>query len=236
MDVLPLNILPYEKLSLLGEESLSTEELLAILIRTGTSKKSVFDISKEIIELGGNSSSLRFLCDLSINELTKIEGIGKTKAIQLKAVAEIAKRMNYPIKNKHKINSSNDVFMLFENELKFENREFLKVIILNSKNEILRIRNIAIGGGNYSFVEPKQVLSEAVKLDAPKLILVHNHPSRRFNTKSSRFSNYKKNRRCSSSPRDKSFGSYCNRRWKLHKYKIKKGSIQWEIKENQVEF
>lgn len=177
MEILPVNILPYEKLEIFGEESLSLEELIAIVIRKGTSKKNALEIAKEIMKLGDNGNSLRFLQDISINELLKIDGIGKCKAIELKAVGEIAKRMNYPIRKYQKITSSLDVVNLLESELKFEKREFIKIIILNNKNNVLKIRNIAIGSTNYSMIEPKQILSEAVKLEAPKIILIHNHPS-----------------------------------------------------------
>ena len=92
MKILPINILPYEKLELYGEESLSLQELLAIILRTGTKNKNAMQIAKEIMELGNNGNSLRFLQDITINDLIKIEGIGKSKAIQIKAACEIAKR------------------------------------------------------------------------------------------------------------------------------------------------
>lgn len=177
MKILPINVLPCEKLELYGEESLSLEELLAIILKTGTKNNNVFKISKQIMELGSNSNSLRFLQDVTINDLIKIEGIGKSKAIQLKAVGEIAKRINYPILEKQKITSAIDVINLFESELKFEKRELIKVVILNNKNIILKIRNIAIGGTNYSLISPKEILSEAIKINAEKIILIHNHPS-----------------------------------------------------------
>lgn len=177
MKILPINILPYEKLELYGEESLSLQELLAIILRTGTKNKNAMQIAKEIMELGNNGNSLRFLQDITINDLIKIEGIGKSKAIQIKAACEIAKRINYPILEKQKITSNEDVIRLFENELKFEKREFIKILILNNKNIVLKIRNIAIGGTNYSLISPKEILSEAVKMNAEKIILIHNHPS-----------------------------------------------------------
>lgn len=177
MKVLSVNVLPYEKLELFGEESLNLEELLAIILKTGIKNKNALQIAKEIMNLGENGNSLRFLQDVSLLDLIKIEGIGKSKAIQIKAVAEIAKRMNYPIQEKQKITSNEDVIRLFENEMKFEKRELIKVLILNNKNIILKIRNIAIGGTNYSIISPKDILSEAVKINAEKIILLHNHPS-----------------------------------------------------------
>lgn len=177
MKILPINILPYEKLELYGEESLSLEELLAVILKTGTKNKNAMQIARDIMTLGENGNSLRFLQDVSINDLIKIEGIGKSKAIQLKAACEIAKRINYPIVEKQKITSNEDVIRLFESELKFEKREVIKILILNNKNIVLKIRNIAIGGTNYSLISPKEILSEAVKLNAEKIILIHNHPS-----------------------------------------------------------
>lgn len=177
MEILPINILPYEKLEIYGEESLSLEELLAIIIRKGTKTKGALDIAKEVMALGDYGNSLRFLQQVSINDLIKIEGIGKCKAIQLKAIGEIAKRVNYPIRKNQTITCAEDVINLIESELKFEKKEFVKIIILNNKNAVLKIQNIAIGGTNYSMLDPKEVLSSAVKLEAQKIILIHNHPS-----------------------------------------------------------
>ena len=67
-------------------------------------------------------------------------------------------------------------------ELRYEKREIVKVIILNNKNIVLRIINISLGGANFASMAPSEILAEAVKIGAPKIILVHNHPSRRPNT------------------------------------------------------
>ena len=115
--------------------------------------------------------------DISIEELTEINGIGKVKAIQIKAVSEIAKRITKPTTNKIKISSTKDVAELVMSELRYEKREIAKVIILNNKNIVLRIANISLGGSNFACIEPKDVLAEAIKMQAPKIILIHNHPS-----------------------------------------------------------
>ena len=113
----------------------------------------------------------------------QIKGIGKIKAIQLKAIGELTKRISKPInKNKIKIRSTKDVADLIMPELRYEKREVAKVIILNNKNIVVRIMNISFGGTNFASIAPKEVLAEAVKTGSPKIILVHNHPSRRFNT------------------------------------------------------
>lgn len=177
---LPLSERPYEKLEIFGAETLSNAELLAIIIKTGTKEQSVIAIAQQILNLGKNtnSESLRFMQDISINEFMKIKGIGKVKAIQLKAVCELTKRIGRPINNQmKKIKNAKDVINLLMPELRYEKREIAKVLLLSTKNVIIKIINISLGGANFAYIEPKDVLSEAVKMQVPKIILVHNHPS-----------------------------------------------------------
>ncbi len=177
---LPLSERPYEKMKIYGESNLSNAELLAIIIKTGTKEESSISIAQKILKLKEKSGEegLRFLQEISIEEFMQIKGIGKVKAIQLKAICELTKRISRPINNERKtIKSPEDVANLMIPELRYEKREIAKVLILNSKNVILRITNIALGGANFACIEPKDVLSEAIKMQAPKIILVHNHPS-----------------------------------------------------------
>ncbi len=177
---LPTSERPYEKLEMYGETYLSNAELLAIIIKTGTKESTSVELAQKILNLekNKNESSLRFLQELSIEEFTKIKGIGKIKAIQLKAVCELAKRMSRPIaKINVKITNSDDVANLLMEEMKYEKREIAKILILNNKNETIKIKNISYGGANYALIEPKEVLVDAIKMGAPKILLVHNHPS-----------------------------------------------------------
>ena len=188
---LPISERPYEKLELYGAEKLSNSELLAIIIKTGTKEENSVSIAQKVLNLENsreNSGDLKFLCNISIEELTKIKGIGKVKAIQLKAIGELAKRISKPINKKNiKIKTTKDVAELLMQELRYEKQEIVKVVILNSKNILLRIINVSLGGTNFAAISPKEVLVEAVKMGAPKIILVHNHPSRRPNTEQRRF-------------------------------------------------
>lgn len=180
MKELPLSERPYEKLEMYGAQTLSNAELLAIIIKSGTKNETSVNLAQKILNLKGNNytDDLRFMQELSIEEFMKIRGIGKVKAVQLRAVCEIAKRMARPINNlKIKVKTSQDVADLLMEELKYEKREIAKVIILNTKNIILKIVDISIGGTNYAILEPREVLLEAIKMQAPKIILVHNHPS-----------------------------------------------------------
>ena len=176
---LPITERPYEKLEMYGAEMLSNAELLAIIIKTGTCKETSVEVAQKILNLSINSDKddLRFLQELSIKEFMSIKGIGKVKAIQLKAICELTKRISKPISNKIKIKNTNDVAKLLMDELKYARQEIAKVIILNSKNIVLKIVNISLGSTNFACIEPREVLSEAIKMQAPKIILVHNHPS-----------------------------------------------------------
>ena len=179
MKELPMSERPYEKLEMYGESALSNAELIAIIIKTGTRKESSISIAQKILSLEKNGeNNLRFLQDISIEEFMSIKGIGKVKAIQLKAMCELTKRMSKPLDTSQvQINSPKDVAKLLTDEMKFEKREVVKAIILNSKNVIIKIVDICFGGTNSAILKPKDVLQEVIKIGAPKIILVHNHPS-----------------------------------------------------------
>lgn len=177
---LPSSERPYEKLEMYGAKFLSNSELLAIIIKTGTKENTAVELAQKILKLSEKQGleTLRYLQNLSIEEFMQIKGIGKVKAIQLKAVFELAKRMSRPIDNINiKIRTSDDVANLIMEEMRYEKREIAKILILNNKNEILKIKDISFGSSNYAFVEPKEVLVDAIKMGAPKIILLHNHPS-----------------------------------------------------------
>lgn len=180
MKELPISERPYEKLKMYGAEKLTNSELLAIIIKNGTKEYTALDLANNILKLNDNDvkEDLSFLQDISISEFMKIKGIGEIKAIQLLAVCELVKRINKPInKEEIKIKDAKDVAKLLMNELRYEKREVVKLILLNNKNVVLKIKDISYGGTNFAMIEPKEVLVEAVKLQAPKIILVHNHPS-----------------------------------------------------------
>ena len=180
MKELPISERPYEKLKTYGAEKLTNSELLAIIIKNGTKEYTALDLANNILKLNDNDvkEDLSFLQDISISEFMKIKGIGEVKAIQLLAVCELVKRINKPInKEEIKIKDAKDVAKLLMNEMRYEKREVVKLILLNNKNIVLKIKDISYGGTNFAMIEPREVLSEAVKLQAPKIILVHNHPS-----------------------------------------------------------
>lgn len=174
---LPESERPYEKLEMYGEKMLSNSELLAIILKNGTKEKTSIELANEILSKKTNNS-LRCLQDITIEEYKSIKGIGKVKAIQLKAVCELAKRMSRPIKElKIQIKQPQDVANIMMDELRYEKREMVRLLILNIKNIILKIVDVSIGGTSSANVEPKDILAEPIKIGAPKIILLHNHPS-----------------------------------------------------------
>ncbi|MCI9063009.1 MAG: DNA repair protein RadC [Clostridia bacterium] len=177
---LPESERPYEKLELYGAKALSNAELLAIIIKTGTKELTSVDIAKQILNINQNENrgDLNFLRDLSIEELMQIKGIGRVKAVQIKAMCEITSRMNKPSNyRKITITKPKDVADLLMSDLQFEKNEIVKLIILNNKNTILKIIDVSRGRGNSALIDIKFILSETIKMGAPQIILVHNHPS-----------------------------------------------------------
>lgn len=173
---LPVTERPYEKLELYGEKMLSNSELLAIIIKNGTKEHTAIDISNMILSKINNN--LKELQDITLAEFMNIQGIGKVKAIELKAVCELTKRMSRPINDtKIQIKNTKDVANVFMDELKFEKREVVKLVLLNTRNIIIKIVDISYGGTTSAQVNPKDILAEAIKIGAPKFILIHNHPS-----------------------------------------------------------
>lgn len=176
---LPETERPYEKLELYGEKSLSNAELLAIIIKSGTKEETSVQIAQKILNLNDTKmDNLNFLHQLSLEEFMRIKGIGKVKAIQLKAVCELSLRMSKPSNYKKVIvKEPYDLAKILMNEFRFEKREIAKIVVLDSKNQILKMKNIAYGGSNFANLTIKDILVEPIIMKAPKIILAHNHPS-----------------------------------------------------------
>ena len=179
MKELPETERPYEKLEQYGAKSLTNAELLAIIIKTGTKEETAVGLAQQILKLNtAKENNLKFLMDLTVEEFMKIKGIGKVKAIQLKAVSELATRINTVENYKEKIiTQPRDIAITLMEKMRFEKQEILKVALLNNRNKLIRIKDIAKGGGNFVTATIKSVLNEAVKIEAAKIILIHNHPA-----------------------------------------------------------
>lgn len=180
MKDLPMAERPYEKLELYGEKSLSNAELLAIIIKTGTKDETSIDLARKILKLNQYSKEeeLNFLKNITIEEFMQIKGIGKVKALQLKAICELAIRMSKPANYKKiQIKTPEDMANLVLEELKSETKEIVKLVMLDNKNQITKMMDIAVGGNNFANFSIAELLGEALKAKVPKIILIHNHPS-----------------------------------------------------------
>ena len=175
MKQLPESERPNEKMQIYGEKKLSNSELLAIIKKAGTKEETSLDLANRVLVL---VKDLKDLGTLSITELEKIKGIGKVKAIQIKAVCELANRINTPTeKIDKKIECSKDVVILVADELRHLKQEMLKVILLDGKNKLKKIIDIKLGNSRQINITPTEILQEVIKEQANKFILVHNHPS-----------------------------------------------------------
>ena len=157
-----------------GAGSLSDAELLAILIRTGTKKLNAIELGKAIIEKANN---IRCLKDITIEELKSINGIGNAKALQIKAALELGSRIASYKPEKYKIKNPWDIYKYYMEHLRYQYKEIFKIVLLNTKNEIITDVDISIGTLNSSLVHPREVFREAIRRSSNKIILLHNHPS-----------------------------------------------------------
>lgn len=173
---LPKDERPREKLSKYGVDSLSNSELLAILLRNGTREISVLELSNKLLAL--DQEGISFLASCTVEELSRIKGIGVAKACQIIAAIELGKRIaTKPKKNRINITSPKEVAELFIEEMRYYKKEFFKVLLLNTKNEIIMIDDVSVGNLNSAIVHPREVFTNAIKKSASSIILIHNHPS-----------------------------------------------------------
>ena len=169
------SLLPRERLAKEGVEALSNQELLAILLRTGTRQASVFEIAQKVLS---NLSSLTDLKKMTLQELQSLSGIGRVKAIELQAMIERGHRIHkHETIEMESILSSQKLAKKMQQELGHKKQEYLVALYLNTQNQIIHQQTIFIGSATRSIAEPREILHYAVKHMATSLILVHNHPS-----------------------------------------------------------
>jgi len=167
---------PRERLCKKGPDVLKNSELIALIIRIGDSKKTALHVSEDLInKFSGN---LTKLAGTTLKDLETIDGIGPAKASQLMAAFELGKRIaSYCELEKPVISSPEDVARLLMNEMRYYKKEVFKVLLLDTKNRLLKIETISSGILDASLVHPREVFYAAIQEMASSVILVHNHPS-----------------------------------------------------------
>jgi DNA repair protein RadC len=176
MKNLPESERPYEKYMIHGEESLSDAELLAIILKSGTKDANSLDIARQILH--GNHNNLLNLYDLSYQELIQYAGIGQVKATQLKAVAELSKRIakttsGYTLQ----MDTPSSIADYYMEQLRHSKEEHLICAFFDSKCNFLGDVNISKGSVNYAYVSPRDIFRYAFDFKAVLFVMLHNHPS-----------------------------------------------------------
>ena len=171
----PYPMLPRERLELLGPEKLSDSELLAILLRTGTKKLSALELAAKILQ---HFQTMERFCHASILELKEISGIGQAKAIEIRAMMELGKRIQTAEHHRHgQVMSAQEFGLSLAFEMRDYEQEHLLAIYLDGQNKIIEKRTIFIGAVNHALANPREILYHAVKNLAVGLLVAHNHPS-----------------------------------------------------------
>ncbi len=172
---LPQSERPRERLKEYGAKHLSNTELIAILLRTGVQGENVLSLSSRVLS---QVDGLAGLGRSTFAELCSVRGLSEAKACQLLAGLELGRRfLSLVPEERVAINSPQDVANLLAGEMATLDQEHLKVLLLNTKTEVLRIEEIYVGNVNASVVRPAEVIRPAVRDNAPFIIVVHNHPS-----------------------------------------------------------
>jgi len=167
---------PREKLRDMGKNVLTDAELIAILIATGTKKKSAIDVAKDLLTLANNSLSV--LARMSIPDLCKVSGIGPAKAITIIAALEFAVRKNMSdLVLTPKITDSKAAYNIMKGKLTDLNYEEFWIITCNTRIEIINTHRISDGGTSATIVDAKRVFKLALENNASNIFLIHNHPS-----------------------------------------------------------
>lgn len=168
---------PYEKCERKGAGSLSNEELLAVLLRTGTRGENAIDLARRILYHAGESGILG-IHQFSISRLMRIKGIGKVKAIQISCISELAKRLaRTSYEDSLCFSNPSSIAGYYMEELRHEKQEIMKLLMLNSKAKLIGESDISKGTVNASLITPRELFIEALQKNAVSIVIMHNHPS-----------------------------------------------------------
>ncbi|MDQ0298686.1 DNA repair protein RadC [Salibacterium salarium] len=167
----PVSERPREKMIKNGPECLSNQELLAVLLRTGSKHESVLQLSQRVLY---DFDGLHLLKEATVEELQKIKGIGQAKALELRAALELGRRIHtYQEGEKYVIRSPEDVSSYVMEDMRFLTQEHFVILCLNTKNQVIHRQTLFIGSLNSSIVHPRELFKEALRRSAASVILAH---------------------------------------------------------------
>ncbi len=173
---LPISERPRERLQKFGVEALSAQEVLALLLGRGIAGESVMTTVQRLLSQFGN---LKGIASASVEELSQVRGIGLAKAAQIKAAFELANRLEgYPEAGKKAlVKTPEDIVALVRGRLKGKKKEHFLALLLNTRNQLIKVAEISVGSLDTSIVHPREVFKEAISASAASVIFIHNHPS-----------------------------------------------------------
>ena len=178
MKSIPKEERPYEKCLAHGAGVLSDAELLAVILRTGSKGESALELSRKVLAQHGEGIGLLGIYHMSISDLTRVKGLGKVKAIQLKCVAELSKRISrQTFSDGISFKDPAAVARYYMEEMRHQEQEILMLAMLNSKGLLIADQVISKGTVRAAMSSPREIFIEAVRHHAVSIILLHNHPS-----------------------------------------------------------
>ncbi len=172
-------LMPYEKFVAYGAESLSDAELLAIILRTGTKNCNALQLANSVLEACEcGKKGLLGLFHMSLEQFSKIKGIGPVKAVKLKCITELSKRIASTSAWEDLVfQKSGTVAAYFMEKLRHRNKECVIAMLLDSKGHLIKEVELSSGTVKMSLLSPREVFVELLKAEAVQFILIHNHPS-----------------------------------------------------------
>ena len=154
---------------------MTDSELLALVLKSGSRHKTAKDLANDLLNQG--DLGLRFIEEATMDELCSIDGIGRVKALHIKAAVELGRRIACIHPERFIISSTDVVFKYYSEIMRTQKQEVFKVLALNTKNEVIGEKDVYIGTINTISVSPREVFKFAIDKCANKIMLLHNHPS-----------------------------------------------------------
>jgi DNA repair protein RadC len=173
---LPISERPRERLQKFGIEALSAQEILALILGRGVAGESVMVTAQRLLSQFGN---LKGIASASVEELSQVKGIGIAKASQIKAAFELANRVEgfSEAGSKPLVKSPDDVVGLVRGRLKGKKKEHFLALLLDTRNQLIKVAEVSVGSLDGSIVHPREVFKEAISATAASVVFAHNHPS-----------------------------------------------------------